>query len=59
MHDDIRAFGDPLRFIDPRYEPRDPLFDCEESDLPPANGRKRRRALVAVASGDPVDRSME
>ena len=42
--------ADPLRFIDPRFEPHDPLFDPEEP-APRTQFRKRRRAaVVAVAA---------
>jgi hypothetical protein len=54
MHDDHSFSSDPLRFIDPRYEPLDPLFDFEEPELPPTVSVRRRRALrAALASADP------
>jgi hypothetical protein len=61
VHDDrFIDSADPLRFVDPRYEPRDPIFDVEEPDLPPTVSHKRRRALLAkIAEGDPSGPAME
>ncbi|HEY2031738.1 MAG TPA: hypothetical protein VGH20_21240 [Myxococcales bacterium] len=69
MFDDLLPSGDPLRHIDPRYEPLDPLFDVDEPDLPPIVAGKRRRKLqgtvelrqlvAATAEGDPKPRAME
>jgi hypothetical protein len=59
-HDRLFSSTDPLRFVDPRYEPRDPLFDVEEPDLPPTVSHKRRRALLArLSAGDPITPAME
>ena len=38
--------GDPLRYTDARFEPRDPLFDADE---PPPPRMRRRRKDVAAA----------
>jgi len=57
MFDDLLPSGDPLRYIDPRYEPLDPLFDLDEPDLPPMVPGKRRARGVAEA--DPKARPME
>jgi hypothetical protein len=54
MHDERLpsiGFADPLRFIDPRFEPHDPLFDREDPlfdpDVPaPRRRRRRKRAAV-------------
>jgi hypothetical protein len=69
VHQDrLFSSADPLRFVDPRYEPRDPIFDVEEPDLPPTVSRhraqmvsrKQRRALLSrIASSDPLPRPME
>jgi hypothetical protein len=60
MHNDLLPAGDPLRHIDPRYEPLDPLFDFEEPDLPPRVSQKRRRKLLAaIVEGDPLACAME
>ena len=50
MHDDkpFSAGADPLRYLDPRFEPADPLFDAEE--LPPMFRRRRPRSSAAVAA---------
>jgi subtilisin family serine protease len=50
MHEDpvLPAGGtDPLRFIDPRFEPQDPLFDCEEPMIP--RPRKKQGAALTIA----------
>lgn len=39
---------DPLRLVDPRYEPRDPLFDAEDPPRPRRSARKRRPAHAAA-----------
>lgn len=58
MFDDVLPFGDPLRHIDPRYEPLDPIFDLEEPDLPPATSLKRRRG-AAMRKPEPKPKAME
>src|SRR5438132_10084467 len=42
----------PLRFLDARFEPRDPIFDPEEVDEEPRYRRRKKRlssALLAAA----------
>ena len=52
----LRAGADPLRFIDVRFEPRDPVFDVEEPVFgrdqrpPPRRARRRSRSLAAAAT---------
>jgi hypothetical protein len=53
----LRAGADPLRFIDARFEPRDPVFDADEpvfgrdQRLSPRRPRRRsRRAPTAAAT---------
>ncbi len=45
----FRAGSDPLRYIDARFEPVDPIFDAEETVLPRPPRRNARRASVAAA----------
>jgi thermitase len=42
--------ADPLRLIDPRFEPHDPLFDPDEPAPPRRRFKSRRAALVAIAT---------
>ncbi len=51
MHDEKSFSGgsDPLRFLDPRFEPLDPIFDAEEPPLPRFR-RTRPRSAAAVAA---------
>jgi len=51
MHDEkiIAPASDPLRYIDARFEPRDPIFDAEEPVLPRLRRRKGRALAAAVA----------
>ena len=53
--DSLKAGADPLRFVDVRFEPRDPVFDADEplfgreQRLPPR--RARRRSAAAPPNG--------
>ncbi|MFN2546787.1 MAG: S8 family serine peptidase [Myxococcales bacterium] len=40
--------GDPLRYTDARFEPRDPLFDDDELELPTPPRRRRKSAAIAA-----------
>ncbi|HEY5677288.1 MAG TPA: hypothetical protein VI356_22690 [Myxococcales bacterium] len=48
----LPASVDPLRFIDVRFEPRDPVFDADEpvfgreQRLPPRRARRRSRSAA-------------
>jgi hypothetical protein len=52
----LPAGADLLRFIDVRFEPRDPLFDADEpvfgrdQRLPPRRSRRRSRSAAAAAT---------
>jgi len=52
MHDEklLAAGGDPLRFIDPRFEPVDPVFDADEPAFPRFRRRKPRSSATAAAA---------
>jgi hypothetical protein len=51
MHDEklLPASSDPLRYIDARFEPRDPVFDAEEPIFceRPAPRRSRKASRSA------------
>src|SRR4051812_4881042 len=52
MHDEklFAAGGDPLRYLDARFEPTDPIFDVEEEPaFAQSRRRKGRTAVVASA----------
>ena len=71
MHDEklFPTGGDPLRFLDLRFEPVDPIFDAEEPGFPRFRRRRPRSgAAVAVAvaatlacggGGRPVERATD
>ncbi|HEX4435153.1 MAG TPA: hypothetical protein VH061_00005, partial [Solirubrobacteraceae bacterium] len=40
--------ADPLRLIDPRFEPHDPLFDPDEPELPRRRLKRGKAALAAI-----------
>jgi subtilisin family serine protease len=44
------AGGDPLRYMDARFEPVDPIFDAEEPAFPRFLRRKKPRSGAAVAA---------
>ncbi len=46
----LGAGGDPLRFIDPRFEPVDPVFDADEPSFPRFRRRKPRSSAAAAAA---------
>jgi len=50
VHDDkpFSAGADPLRYLDARFEPVDPIFDAEEP--PPLFRRRRPRSSAAIAA---------
>jgi hypothetical protein len=54
MYDEklLPAGADPLRYIDVRFEPRDPVFDVEEPlfgrDALPLRERSRRKSRSAA-----------
>jgi subtilisin family serine protease len=53
MHDErLLPIGsaDPLRFIDPRFEPQDPLFEPDDPAPPRRRWKSRRAALAAIAA---------
>jgi subtilisin family serine protease len=52
MHDEklFSAGRDPLRYIDARFEPVDPIFDAEEPALPFFRRRKPRSGAAAAAA---------
>lgn len=50
---------DPLRLVDPRYEPRDPLFDPELEEEPPRLRRSLRKRRPARAARDPLRPAIE
>ncbi|TMA21181.1 MAG: hypothetical protein E6J84_01045, partial [Deltaproteobacteria bacterium] len=52
MHDEklFSAAGDPLRYIDARFEPLDPLFDADEPVVPFFRRRKPRSSAAAAAA---------
>ncbi|HET7788801.1 MAG TPA: hypothetical protein VFL36_22685 [Myxococcales bacterium] len=57
MHDEkmLPARSDPLRYIDARFEPRDPVFDAEDPifcERPPACRARRRPRTAGAPSGD-------
>jgi subtilisin family serine protease len=42
--------GDPLRFMDPRFEPVDPVFDADEPAFPRFRRRLKPRSSAAAAA---------
>src|SRR5438132_9566605 len=52
MHDErlFSAGRDPLRYIDARFEPVDPIFDADEPALPFFRRRKPRSSAAAAAA---------
>jgi len=52
MHDEklFSAAGDPLRYIDARFEPVDPLFDADEPVVPFFRRRKPRSSAAVAAA---------
>src|SRR2546428_5774894 len=46
----LGAGGDPLRFMDPRFEPVDPVFDADEPAFPRFRRRKPRSSAAAAAA---------
>ena len=49
MHEDLillSCSADPLRHLDPRFEPPDPLFDCEEPLIP----KPKKKPVAALAA---------
>jgi hypothetical protein len=61
MYDEklLPAGADPLRYIDVRFEPQDPVFDAEEPlfgrDALPLRHRSRRSARSAVQAAGLLD----
>jgi Subtilase family len=52
MHDEklFSTAGDPLRYIDARFEPVDPLFDADEPVVPFFRRRKTRSSAAVAAA---------
>ena len=52
MHDErlFSAGSDPLRHLDPRFEPVDPVFDAEEPALPRFRRSRPRSSAAAAAA---------
>jgi len=52
MHDEklFSRGGDPLRFLDARFEPVDPIFDAEEPAFPRFRRRRPRSGAAAAAA---------
>jgi hypothetical protein len=52
MHDEklFSAAGDPLRYVDARFEPVDPLFDADEPVVPFFRRKKPRSSAAAAAA---------
>jgi hypothetical protein len=52
MHEEkpFRSGSDPLRYVDARFEPVDPIFDADELTLQRPARRRSRRATIAAAA---------
>ena len=46
--DDDKLFADPLRHLDARFEPVDPIFDADEAEFPRFRRRRPRAAAAAI-----------
>jgi hypothetical protein len=57
MHDEqlLPARSDPLRHIDVRFEPRDPVFDAEEPVFCERPLPRRSPKRCRIAGAEPVD----
>lgn len=55
----LRAGADPLRYIDARFEPQDPVFDADEPvfarDEARPHRRSRRRSSSAATAAPLLD----
>ena len=48
--DDDKLFSDPLRHLDARFEPVDPIFDADEPEFPRFRRRRPRAPAAAAAA---------